>query len=378
MTTTAPATANRRRPCCTTAGTPTSPHWSSSPRPTRGSSRSSTTRSAPASSAPFEKQFGDRLVNVGIAEQDMVGVAAGLANGGKIPFVSAAALLPHRPRDGADQGRRRVLPAPHGLCGQSPGMAYGELGPTHHSIEDLGWLRTIPGLTVLVPSDPTETAQAIRWAAAHDGPVFVRVSPHGCAGRQPRGLRVRPGQGGHPARRRRRHPHRHRHRRAGRWTPPTCSLSAGISARVLSMPSIKPLDEQAVLAAASETRGHRHGRGGPDHRAGRRGGRGRRPARAGAGCASSGVPGHLRAHRTGRVAPRPLRHQRDGHRGRRLRAGGWIDRLVPVRQEYKSALSAPAPEQGPARRRRRFSALALMAPVHLRSLVDDKVRASPL
>ena len=65
------------------------------------------------------------------------------------------------------------------LVGQSPGMAYGELGPTHHSIEDLAWLRTIPGLTVLVPTDPTDTAQAVRWAATAGRPVFIRVSRMG-------------------------------------------------------------------------------------------------------------------------------------------------------------------------------------------------------
>ncbi len=160
--------------------------------------------------APFQKRFGDRLVNVGIAEQDMVGVAAGLANGGKIPFVSAAAcFLTAR---AMEQIKVDAAYSQHHLvlCGMSPGMAYGELGPTHHSIEDLGWLRTIPGLTVIVPSDPTETAQAIRWAAAARRPGVRPRLPHGRAGRQSRGLRVRPGQGRDPARRRRRHPHRDR------------------------------------------------------------------------------------------------------------------------------------------------------------------------
>lgn len=205
--------------------------------------------------APFGAKFGDRLVNVGIAEQDMVGVAAGLANGGKIPFVSAAScFLTARAMeqikvDAAYSEHHMVL------CGMSPGMAYGELGPTHHSIEDLAWLRTIPGLTVLVPSDPTETAQAIRWAAQHDGPVFVRVSRMGVPDVNPEGYQFAPGKAvtlreGHDV------------TIVATGTVVVRALDAadvlageGISARVLSMPSIKPLDEAALLAAARETRG---------------------------------------------------------------------------------------------------------------------------
>jgi transketolase len=62
------------------------------------------------------------------------------------------------------------------LCGISSGMAYGELGPTHHSIEDLAWTRAIANMTVIVPADPVETAAAVRAAAAFSGPVFLRLS----------------------------------------------------------------------------------------------------------------------------------------------------------------------------------------------------------
>src|SRR5690349_22647780 len=125
----------------------------------------------------FKKAFPERLINVGIAEQDMVGVAAGLANGGRIAFVSAAScFLTGRAMEQikADvaYSNRNVK-----LCGMSPGVAYGELGPTHHSIEDLAWLRAIDNMVVVVPADPIETAAAMRWAAAADGPVFIRVSP---------------------------------------------------------------------------------------------------------------------------------------------------------------------------------------------------------
>ncbi|CAN5426554.1 transketolase family protein [soil metagenome] len=124
----------------------------------------------------FRARFPDRLINVGIAEQTMVGVGAGLANGGKIPFVSGAAcFLTAR---ALEQIKADVAysQANVKLCGISSGVAYGELGPTHHSIEDLAWLRPMANLTVIVPSDPWETAEAVKAAAAFDGPVFIRIS----------------------------------------------------------------------------------------------------------------------------------------------------------------------------------------------------------
>jgi transketolase len=204
---------------------------------------------------PFQDRFPDRLINVGIAEQDMVGVGAGLANGGKVPFVSAAAcFLTARAMEqikvDAAYSQHHVV-----LVGQSPGMAYGELGPTHHSIEDLAWLRTIPGLTVIVPADPEETRQVLRWAAGHDGPVFVRVSRMGVPDVNPDGYTFVPGrattlrEGGDVT-------------LIATGTVVTRALEAaevlqaeGVSARVLAMPTIKPLDEEAVVAAARETKG---------------------------------------------------------------------------------------------------------------------------
>ena len=124
----------------------------------------------------FKKRFSDRTVNVGIAEQNLVGVAAGLANGGRIPFVSAAScFLSARAMEQikADIAYSNVNVK---LVGQSAGVAYGELGPTHHSIEDIAWLRLLPNLRIVVPSDPWETAEAVKAAAAHDGPMFLRIS----------------------------------------------------------------------------------------------------------------------------------------------------------------------------------------------------------
>jgi transketolase len=123
----------------------------------------------------FHKLFPDRLVNVGIAEQDMIGVAAGLANGGFIPFVCGAA--PFLTGRGLEQIKVDVAynGFPVVLCGMSPGMAYGELGPTHHSIEDLSWLRAIDGLAIVVPADPAQTRAAVRWAAGAGTPAYLRI-----------------------------------------------------------------------------------------------------------------------------------------------------------------------------------------------------------
>src|SRR4029453_18816629 len=60
----------------------------------------------------------------------------------------------------------------------SPGMAYGELGPTHHSIEDLSWLRAVADLPIVVPADPNETRAAVRWAAENGGPSYLRIGRH--------------------------------------------------------------------------------------------------------------------------------------------------------------------------------------------------------
>ena len=124
----------------------------------------------------FRKRFPKRFINVGIAEQALIGVSAGLANGGKLPFVcGAACFLTARALEQVkvDLGYSRSNVK---LCGMSGGVAYGALGPTHHSIEDLAWTRVIPNLTIIVPADPAETRQAVRAVAELDGPVFLRVS----------------------------------------------------------------------------------------------------------------------------------------------------------------------------------------------------------
>jgi transketolase len=203
----------------------------------------------------FRNEFPDRLINVGIAEQDLVGVGAGLANGGLIPFVSAAApFLTGRALEQikADAAYSDV---PVVLCGQSPGMAYGELGPTHHSIEDLSWTRAIANLSVVVPADPTQTRAAVRWAAEAGRPVYVRiprfkvpeVTPDGAEFEPGRAIRLTDGDDVTVV---------------ATGTMVSRALEAaeqlrgeGIGVRVLNVPFIDPLDEQAIIDAATETRG---------------------------------------------------------------------------------------------------------------------------
>ncbi|MEU3786381.1 transketolase C-terminal domain-containing protein [Streptomyces sp900129855] len=201
----------------------------------------------------FRDEFPDRLINVGIAEQDMVGVAAGLANAGFIPFTSAAApFLTGRAMEQikADVAytHRHVV-----LCGQSPGMAYGELGPTHHSIEDLSWMRAIPGLEIIVPADPSQMRSAVRWAAASGKPTYIRVPRFKVPAVTPddapfeAGRAVRLAEGSDVT-------------LIAIGTMVSRALDAaealgrgGISVRVLNMTFVEPLDADAVVAAARET-----------------------------------------------------------------------------------------------------------------------------
>ncbi len=126
----------------------------------------------------FRDRFPDRLINVGIAEQNMVGVGAGLADRGLIPFVCAAG--PFLTGRSLEQIKADIAYSGHNviLCGMSPGMAYGELGPTHHSVEDFSWLRALPGLDIVVPADREQTRRAVRDAVGAPRPTYIRVGRH--------------------------------------------------------------------------------------------------------------------------------------------------------------------------------------------------------
>lgn len=203
----------------------------------------------------FQKEFPSRTINVGIAEQNMVGVGAGLANGGKIPFVSCAG--PFLSARAMEQVKVDVAYSQHNvkLIAQSPGVAYGELGPTHHSIEDLAWMRVLPGLTVLCPADPKETDQVIRWAAANDVPAYIRIARMGVPSVYEESYQFQPGKAavlreGNDVTIVATGTTVHRAVEAA-----DLLAKEGIGARVLSMTSVKPLDEEAIIAAAQETRG---------------------------------------------------------------------------------------------------------------------------
>ena len=203
----------------------------------------------------FKALYPERFVNVGIAEQNMVGVGCGLANGGMVPYVcGAACFLTARAMEQVkvDLGYSKSNVR---LCGMSPGMAYGQLGPTHHSIEDQAWMRIIPNMTVIVPCDPVETAAVMRYSLEHVGPMFLRIA------RMPvpklldenykfqlgKAVLMRPGNDVTIAT---------NGVLVARALDAAEMLAArGIHARVLNISSLKPLDTEAIIDAASTTRG---------------------------------------------------------------------------------------------------------------------------
>ena len=201
----------------------------------------------------FRDRFPERLINVGIAEQNMVGVGAGLANGGKIPFVCAAS--PFLTGRALEQIKADVAYSETNvkLVGISSGMAYGELGATHHSIEDFAWIRALPNVPVVAPADRNETAAVIKWAAAYTGGCFLRLSRVGVPDLLPEGHVFVLGKA-------------NLLRDGGDLTiiangvlthraliAATLLEQGGINARVLNMASVRPIDKDAIVSAAQET-----------------------------------------------------------------------------------------------------------------------------
>jgi transketolase len=203
----------------------------------------------------FKTKYPDRFINVGIAEQNLVGVGCGLANSGMIPYLCAAScFLTARAMEQikVDLAYSKTNVR---LCAMSPGMAYGQLGPTHHSIEDLAWMRVLPNLTVIVPADPVETAAVMRYSLVHEGPMFLRIARlpvprvHGDDYEFRLGKAVRLREGSDVT-------------LIANGLMVCRALDAakalevrGISARVLNMSTLKPLDHEAILDAARTTRG---------------------------------------------------------------------------------------------------------------------------
>lgn len=122
----------------------------------------------------FKKAYPDRFIDVGIAEGNMIGVAAGLAAAGKLVFASSFAMFA---AGRAFEQVRNAVGYPHlnvKIGATHAGVSVGEDGATHQCCEDIGLMRTIPGMVILNPADAVEAKKAVFAAAAWDGPVYLR------------------------------------------------------------------------------------------------------------------------------------------------------------------------------------------------------------
>jgi transketolase len=201
----------------------------------------------------FAQKFPERYFNCGIAEQNMIGIAGGLAASGKIPFASTFAIFAagrcfDQMRLSIAQPKLNVkLVVTHG------GISVGEDGFSQQAVEDLALMGSLPGFTIIVPADAIETAQAVRAAASHLGPCYIRL----CRPRLPLvydqnyhfklGKAVTMRQGGDAT-----------IIALGLMVKEALEAAEslkrkGIDCRVLSMPTLKPIDETAITQAAAET-----------------------------------------------------------------------------------------------------------------------------
>jgi transketolase len=201
----------------------------------------------------FGKEFPDRFFNFGIAEANLVSAASGFAACGKIPFASSfSAFLMCR---AYDQLRMSVANPQLNvkLCGSHSGISLGQDGASQMAVEDLALACSLPGFTVLVPADETATRALVKRAAEHTGPVFIRTSrpsvpliyPAGESFEIGRAKTLRPGKDvtviaiGMLV-----------------WEALEAAercVEKGIDVRVIDMHTVKPLDAEAIVAAARET-----------------------------------------------------------------------------------------------------------------------------
>jgi transketolase len=205
--------------------------------------------------APFGKAVPGQIVEVGIAEQNLVGVAAGLAAAGKTVFaVSPACFVTAR---SLEQIKNDICYSdrPVKVVGISAGVSYGALGSTHHSLHDFAALRAIHNVTIVAPADNFETREAVLAVAQTEVPVYLRFGKKAMPN-LPRPAEefelgkaslVRQGTA-------------LTFIASGETVAPASDAAEllakdGVECRVLSMHTIKPLDEAAVLSAASETGG---------------------------------------------------------------------------------------------------------------------------
>ncbi len=202
----------------------------------------------------FAKKFPERFFNVGVAEQDLMGTAAGLAASGKTVFVSTFAIFA---TGRAWEPIRQSIAYPHlnvKVCASHAGLSVGEDGASHQMIEDVALMRVIPGMKVYVPADATETEKILDFIVTQDGPCYVRLSRPKCPVLFDASYTFKPGRG---------HVMRQGKQVAiiSMGLMVTESLQAaeilesqGISATVVNMASVKPIDDQllATVAASHE------------------------------------------------------------------------------------------------------------------------------
>jgi transketolase len=204
--------------------------------------------------ANFAKKYPERAYNVGIAEQNMIGIGAGLALAGYVPFVcSFACFLVGRfetIRISVAYTNANVK-----MVGTHAGIAIGEDGYSQMGLEDVACLRALPNIPIVQPADELETKQAVAWAAEHEGPVYLRLTRQNMEPVSAPDYRFRLGvwpmlRAGHDV------------TLIGTGGPLFNCLEAakllaadGISAEVVNASTIKPLDEQVLLASAGRT-GH--------------------------------------------------------------------------------------------------------------------------
>ncbi|MDM2744274.1 transketolase family protein [Citrobacter sp. Cu231] len=198
--------------------------------------------------SPFIKQFPDRLVNVGIAEQSMVGTAAGLALGGKVAVTcNAAPFLISRANEQIKvdvcYNNTNVK-----LFGLNAGASYGPLASTHHSIDDIAIMRGFGNIQIFAPSSPRECRQIIDYAIGYQGPVYIRLDGKALPELHDESYRFVPGavltlrEGEHVAL-----------VATGSTVHEIVDAAAlladaGIQAKVVSVPSIRPCDTKALLS----------------------------------------------------------------------------------------------------------------------------------
>jgi len=201
----------------------------------------------------FAAEFPDRFFQMGVAEQNAVGVAAGMALLGKIPFVSTFGVFASRRV--CDQVAISVAHCGLNvkLVGAYSGIVSGNNGATHQAIEDVGIMRSIAGVVVVDPADDIEMKQAVRAVVDYDGPVYLRltrdvwprVSPEGYRFSLGKALRVRDGKDVTLV-------------GSGMMTSQCVEAArllaaSGIDARVLNVATVKPMDVEAIVQAAEET-----------------------------------------------------------------------------------------------------------------------------